>query len=148
MRTNTKDQEESVEVERLTPLLKKGWRPGLTKGMKYKPTVKLNDARSMLNDAIIRELPDILKGQIELAKGIHMARHVVVDELTGEVVEAEVFREKPDTPAAKFLIDQLIGKAKEKVEINATLRTLVDVVNDLELQGDLEQLSLAERNKR
>ncbi len=149
MSTNSKLQKQLVEAEIVRPLLKNGYRQrGPAKGAVYKQTVKLTDARQMLNDAIIRELPDILRGQIDMAKGIHMARNVVVDEVTGDILEVDVYREKPDVQSAKFLIDQLIGKAKEKVEINATLRTLVDVVNDLEYQADEANLSLEERNAR
>lgn len=151
MRTSTKSsKKEIIKPERVAPFIQRAssWRipkkPTKTKIHKYR--LQPEDARVFLTALIAEEMPEILRGQLELAKGIHMARNIVVDEVTGEVIEAEVYREKPSTESAKYLIDQVIGKAKEKLEINATLRTLVDVVNDLESQED--QLSLAERNKR
>lgn len=150
MSRNSKPATEILEPERVAPFIQRAasWRLPKKdpKTNKRKYMLKPEDARVFLTALIAEEMPEILRGQLELAKGIHMARNIVVDEVTGEVIEAEVYREKPSTESAKYLIDQVIGKAKEKLEINATLRTLVDVVNDLESQED--QLSLAERNKR
>lgn len=135
-----KKQNEKLEKESKAPISKHGGarpgagrKPGGQNQSTKEQLVKIEDARNYLDQAIREQLPEILQGQIELAKGIYVGSgSVAIDEETGEIISGAVYRKPPDVKAAKFLVDQLVGKAKQSVEVNGTLRTLVDVINDLE----------------
>lgn len=74
-------------------------------------TVKAEEARNYAVQRIAEELEPILAGQIEMAKGAYY-------EETTEDGERIVYRQMPDPRVASFLINQVIGKAKETTELN------------------------------
>lgn len=64
-------------------------------------------ARSFALEKIEKELEPIIDASIALAKGIYV-----------EGEDGKVYKQKPDTQAIKHLVDQIIGKAKESVDLN------------------------------
>ena len=91
---------------------KKGGRPV---GSKAPHTIASEHARKYIVDRVTAELEPILTGQIELAKGLFV-----------EDSEGKVYKKPPDIAAAKNLLDQAYGKAKETVEVESTTRLLLD----------------------
>ena len=102
----------------------KGGRP---KGSKGTNTKKAQAMRAVLQEKVAEELEPILEGQIELAKGIVVHRKVKVKGKTYN----KYYLSKPDSSAAKYLLDQALGRAKESVEVSGEM-TIVDLVNKLE----------------
>lgn len=74
-------------------------------------TIKAEEARNYAVQRIAEELEPILAGQIEMAKGAYY-------EETTEDGERIVYRQMPDPRVASFLINQIIGKAKETTDLN------------------------------
>ena len=82
-------------------------------------TIKTEEMRKYLVETVAREFGPIVKGQIDLAKGVWVAV-----EKDGVIVDA--YQKPPDSVAANKLIDQSIGKAKETLEVESTTRLLLD----------------------
>ena len=74
-------------------------------------TIKAEEARNYAVQRIAEELEPILSGQIEMAKGAYY------EEITDDG-ERIVYRQMPDPRVASFLINQVIGKAKETTDLN------------------------------
>ena len=85
-----------------------GFRPGA--GRKKAPhTLAAEKAREYVITRVTSELDPIVTGQIEAAKGLWYE-----DIKDGK---KRIYQQKPDIVAAKNLLDQTIGKAKETVEV-------------------------------
>lgn len=109
---------------------KKGGRP---KGQVGNHTLLAQEMRRRLIEKVYENFDPILDGQMELAKGLFHAEHPVLDESTGLMVRAKkIVKEKPDAGTAKYLLDQIIGKAKETIEHTGNLTTIVQLVTELE----------------
>ncbi len=67
-------------------------------------------AREEIVEEINRNKKELLKAQIESAKGLHYIN------AEGKVVYTKV----PNTAAGEYLLNQLIGKPKESIEIKST----------------------------
>jgi hypothetical protein len=76
-------------------------------------SIKAEEARKYMNERISSELEPIITSQIEMAKGMY---YEVIDE---EGVK-KVYRNLPDPRAATYLLNQLVGKAKETMDMNVT----------------------------
>lgn len=76
---------------------------GRPKGFK---ALAAEQARAHMAKRIADELDPILDAQIESAKGLHY-----------ETKDKKVFTREPDVAAGKYLVDQLVGKAKESVDV-------------------------------
>jgi hypothetical protein len=97
-------------------------------------SIRAEEARKYTLDVISRELDPILAGQIALAKGIYF-------ETEDDEGNKTIYRRLPDTKAALFLINQLIGTPKETNEITITPKfSLVELARQAnELQTEREQ---------
>ncbi len=73
-------------------------------------TIKAEEARNYAVQRIAEELEPILSGQIEMAKG---AYYQTEDEEGRKIV----YRQLPDPRVASFLLNQIMGKAKETAEV-------------------------------
>lgn len=89
---------------------------GKPKGYKASHTIKSEQARKYIIERVTAELEPILTGQIEAAKGLYY-----------ETVDKKVYQDKPDNTAAKNLIDQAYGKARETLEVESTTKLLIDI---------------------
>lgn len=74
-------------------------------------SIKAEEARKYAVTRIAEELEPILTGQIELAKGSYY-------ETEDENGEKVVYRQLPDPRVAAFLLNQVIGKPKETMDMN------------------------------
>lgn len=83
-----------------------GKRPGAGR-KKGTSSIIADRARQAAMEIIEKELKPILLASIALAKGVFV-----------EGEDGEVYQTKPDVNAIKHLIDQIIGKPKESVDMN------------------------------
>jgi hypothetical protein len=83
---------------------------GRKKGM---ASIKAEEARKYLCERVAGEMEEILAGQIELAKGVYSEVE------TGEGYR-RIYRKPPDPKAAAYLLNQLVGKAKETLSMDFT----------------------------
>ena len=107
----------------------KGGRPKGTVGTNTKISQLMREA---LLNKVSTELDPILQGQIDLAKGIVVRKRLKLKD--GKVVD-RYYLSKPDSSAAKYLLDQAIGRAKESLEVSGEM-TLIELVNSLEHEKD------------
>lgn len=82
---------------------------------KAQHTIATEHARKYLVERVTAELEPILTGQIEAAKGLYY-----------ETSDKKVYQKPPDNTAAKNLIDQAYGRAKETLEVDSTTKLLID----------------------
>ncbi len=75
-------------------------------------SISAEKAREYTVKRIAEELEPLLTGQIELAKGLYTE---IEDEQEGI---KKVYQKAPDYRVGAFLLNQLIGKAKETSDIN------------------------------
>jgi hypothetical protein len=88
---------------------------GRPKGGDLKKNIE--NARQQVVRRINKHKDEILKAQIEGAKGLHY-------------LDAEkniVFTKKPDLSTGEYLLNQLIGKPKESMEIVGEMSLKVDI---------------------
>ena len=84
---------------------------GRGQGAKIKPhTLKTAAMRKELVDTVHREFGSILIGQTELAKGLWKEMKVM-----GKY--RRVFQKDPDIRAGEYLINQVLGKPRETVDL-------------------------------
>ncbi len=105
---------------------------GKPKGSVASHTLLAQEMRRKLIEGLAANFDPILAGQIELAKGAFHAENPVLDEVTGNMVRAKIIKDKPDASVARYFIDQVLGKAKETVEVSGNLTTIVQLVTELE----------------
>ncbi len=74
-------------------------------------TIKAEEARNYAVKRISEELEPILTAQIEMAKGVH---YEIEDESGVKVI----YRELPNAQVAAYLLNQLIGRPKETMDMN------------------------------
>lgn len=108
---------------------------GRKPGAKNKATLAKEASQEILRNEFVEivrpHLGEILRGQIELAKGAYTHKEII-DPDTGEVQEILSYKQPPNQKAGEYLFNQVIGKPKDRVEIEGEVRTLVDVIRDLE----------------
>jgi hypothetical protein len=73
---------------------------------KAKHTIASEKAREYLVEAIAEHLAPIVAAQIEAAKGVFYVGK-----------EGKVYTRLPDTKVGEYLLNQIAGKAKEKIEL-------------------------------
>jgi hypothetical protein len=81
---------------------------GRKKGM---ASIKAEEARKYMISRITEELEPILTGQIELAKGLY-------HETTDDEGKRRVYHQPPDSRVAAYLLNQLVGRPKETLDMN------------------------------
>lgn len=85
--------------------------------------------RESLQKKVSKEWKEILQGQIDLAKGVVIKKQVQLS--NGKMVD-KYYQERPDIQAGKLLMDQTIGKPKEQIEHSGSIKSIVEIVNDLD----------------
>lgn len=70
-------------------------------------TLASEKAREYLINSIVKELAPIVSAQIDAAKGVFYIGK-----------EGRVYTKLPDTKVGEYLLNQVAGKAKEKVELS------------------------------
>ncbi len=76
-------------------------------------SVKAEEARKYMVDRIAAELEPILSAQIELAKGAYY-------ETEDDQGKRTVYRKLPDPRISTYLLNQLVGRPKETLDMNVT----------------------------
>lgn len=115
------------------PLGVKGFVKGNNEGHKTKGKKKGKTLEKEALLLIMREKIDPIWGElidkkIELAKGIYVLKPVIVE---GKVVDAKVYKEKPDGGALEYLFAMRVGKPKDEVEHSGSVGTFSDIPEDL-----------------
>src|SRR3990167_6512430 len=91
----------------------KGGRP------KASHTLATEQMRKKLVKYVNKEFVPIVKSMIESAKGLYY------EQITKEG-KRTVYKEKPDTKAGTYLLDQTAGKAKESLEVQGKVTLVMD----------------------
>jgi hypothetical protein len=92
---------------------KKGGRP------KSGHTLATEAMRRFLIEKVNEEFGPIIQAQIDLAKGLHVIEQ-------GKDGEVRRYQREPSESAAKQLVDQAIGRAKESIEVSGDLFEKLD----------------------
>lgn len=77
----------------------------------------IDNSRGVVLEKIYKHKDEIIKAQIEAAKGFYF---LSADGKT-------VYQKKPDLGAGEYLMNQLIGKPKEQIEMKAAIKLLLDL---------------------
>ena len=105
--------------------INKGGRPKGSFSTSKKMAIKM---REELVKTVRREFKPIIKAQIDLAKG-----HVIENEIkvNGKTYKRYYLR-SPDIASSKYLLDQTLGKAKESLELSGEIKTIAEVISELD----------------
>jgi len=95
-------------------------------------TVLAEQMRKMMIETLHKRFQPVLEAQIDAAIGITSEKF---DRKTGELYYVE---EGPSTVAAKFVTEQVLGRAKESVEHSGEIKGLVGLITQL-TQDDKEE---------
>lgn len=68
-------------------------------------------------------LPSLTDAQQELAKGAYILKPIRKD---GEIIDAKVYKSKPDNTALEDIFNRILGKVKEKMDITSGGEKLLD----------------------
>ena len=71
---------------------------------------------------------ELIDKKIELAKGIYVLKPVVEN---GQVVDAKVYKDKPDGGALEYLFSMRVGKPKDQVECSGSVGSYQDIPPEL-----------------
>lgn len=91
-------------------------RGGIRKGSgrpKATHTIQSENMRKFVIDEISKKMSPILQAQIDAAIGISVS---VKDKVTGKIVKT--YLKAPDTTVGQYLLNQVIGKPKETLDLN------------------------------
>lgn len=80
--------------------------------------------RALLVTKVNESWENILQAMIDLATGIYV-QDIKYDD-AGSPIDQRVYRQKPDKDMQKYLADQVIGKAKESMNIEGKIQLLMD----------------------
>ncbi len=94
---------------------------GKKRGTKAAHTIQAETTREYFVTRVTEELEPIATAQIEAAKGIYVEE---IDQETGDRIR--VYRRAPDIKAGEYLLNQVVGKAKETVEVHSPVRLRID----------------------
>lgn len=106
--------------------------PGRPKGSVNTSTRIGIQMRELLAKRVRREFKPILDAQIDLAKGILVKKKVTLP--NGKTYDS-YYEKKPEHEPAKYLVDQTIGKPKEIVEHSGEVKSIVEIVSELDSQA-------------
>ncbi len=129
---------------------------GIKKGSKLKKTVEQEEALEAIRCEIRKHLPELIKGKIELARGIFVEK--VIDEYqtvegkngktkVKKVQKVVVFKERPDGSAINDLFDRLVGKPKQLMEFEGDFPSSV-VINITSEEVDKAKQRLEAKKKK
>jgi len=103
---------------------------GRPKGSVSGNTLRAQKMREHLQKKVEEEFGPIIQAQIDLATGVVIQQKV---KLKNKTID-RYYTMKPDANAAKYILDQAIGRAKETLEVSGEM-TLIDLVNKLEREN-------------
>lgn len=101
---------------------------GRPKGSVQTSTLVARKMREDLVKTVKKEFRPIIKSQIELAKGVYVEGTFKLND--GSTIK-RYYKTKPDVSAAKNLIDQAIGKPQESLKVEGEIKTITEIVEDL-----------------
>ena len=106
--------------------MKGGKQPGAgrPKGSFSGSTLKAMKARELLIEEVTKKWKPLIEAQMALALG-----HYERVKVNGKT--EKVYLQGPDQNAIKYLMDQTIGRAKESLELSGEVKTLSDVISEL-----------------
>lgn len=84
--------------------------------------------------------PDLIKAQIELARGVWVEETAIVEDKDGKKKEVRrVYKRPPSQEAVKYVMDQAIGKPKESHDHNINDKRALSIEElDAMARGDIE----------
>ncbi len=82
------------------------------------------EMRTLLVNATKEHWDDLMEAMVNLAKGVYV-QDIKVDD-AGSPIDVKVYRQKPDKDVAKYLMDQVIGKPKESMNVEGKINLIVD----------------------
>ncbi len=83
-----------------------------------------DQVRALLVAEVQKNWPDLLQAMVDLAKGIYV-EDIKMDS-NGSPVDSRVYQKSPDRDVAKYLMDQVIGKPKESMNIEGKINLIMD----------------------
>ena len=96
---------------------------GRTKGYKAVAVEKL---REFWVNKVAENAEMLFEKELELAQGVYLGRKKINKDGTEEIID--VYREKPDSKAVEYLVNQTIGKPKETVEMQGGMNIQLNVL--------------------
>ena len=124
-----------------------GRRPGSgrPKGSKATHTLKSEEIRKYLVERIAEQMEPLINTQLDLALGLYY-------EETDKDGVKRIYQQKPSKEAARYLLDQAIGKSKDMIETSTApsfdLITLLRGAEEEEKEGLRPwQVDMVKRNR-
>lgn len=99
---------------------------GKKKGSKHKKTIEQEMALEILRKEIRKYWGELIKTKVELAKGIYVEKKVPVGKGAKKMLVI-VYKKTPDGKSLEWLIEMVVGKPKESVEVSGEVKTKVDL---------------------
>ena|SRR3990167_5659531 len=96
---------------------------------KSNATLMAMKMREELVKRVKKEFKPILLAQIDSAKGL--AVHKAVTTSSGRVVD-HYYDRVPHLDSSKYLLDQALGRPKESLELSGEVKTIAEVVSELD----------------
>ena len=114
--------------------------PGIPKGYKMPATLERQAARQIFMEEMRPVFRDVIRAQVELACGIAVIDRTDPD---GE----RIFDRPPDASAAKHLIEQVMGKATEHIDLTTNGKDIpqpiINIARAKPVQGPIVDASLS-----
>ncbi len=95
---------------------------------KRKKTLEKEALLLIMKEKIDSIWGELIDKKIELAKGIYVLKPVVEN---GQVVDAKVYKDKPDGGALEYLFSMRVGKPKDQVEYSGSVGNYQDIPQEL-----------------
>lgn len=83
-----------------------------------------DQVRALLVNKVQENWDELLEAMMNLAKGVYV-QDIKLDD-NGNTIDQKVYRQKPDREVGKYLMDQVIGKPKESMNIEGKINLIVD----------------------
>jgi hypothetical protein len=102
-----------------------------TKGKKKGKTLEKEALLLIMKEKIQPIWDELIDKKIELGRGVYVLKPVIVD---GKVVDAKVYKEKPDGQALEYLFSLMVGDPKKYLELSGNVGNLPEVPEELREQ--------------
>lgn len=80
--------------------------------------------RGLLVNAVYDDYQELIDAMMDLAKGVQVLEIQIDD--NGVEIPGRVYKQKPDKEVGKYLMDQVVGKAKESMNIEGKINLTID----------------------
>ena len=87
---------------------------GKRKGTNNKKTISDEVYLDLYKQGVKEEFGPLQEAEMELAKGVYVIKPV--KDSKGNIIDAKVYKEKPDARALEHLFSMTLGKPTEKIE--------------------------------